>query len=89
MQTETWIGLGASICTGISMLPQLIKTYKEKKAGDISYAMLAILMVGLGLWVWYGIVKNDWIIIVSNAISLLINGNIVLLNLLYKDSRRS
>ncbi len=58
MQSETWIGLGASICTGVSMLPQLIKIYKEKKAGDISYTMLGILITGLALWVWYGIVKK-------------------------------
>ena len=42
MQAETWIGLGASICTGISMLPQLIKTYQEKKKGDISFVLLYI-----------------------------------------------
>lgn len=75
------------MCTGISMLPQLIKTYKEKKAGDISYAMLGILMVGLGLWVWYGLVKEDWIIIISNTFSLVINLNIVILNLIYKKDK--
>ncbi|RYD74264.1 MAG: hypothetical protein EOP53_18620 [Sphingobacteriales bacterium] len=84
MQSETWIGLGASVCTGISMLPQLIKIYKEKKTGDISLVMLAILVTGLALWVWYGLVKEDWIIIISNAISLLINLNIVILNIFYK-----
>ena len=87
MQTETWIGLGASMCTGISMLPQLLKTYKEKKAGDISYAMLGILMLGLGLWVWYGLVKEDWIIIISNSFSLLINLNIVILSWIYKKKK--
>lgn len=84
MQPETWIGLGASICTGVSMLPQLIKIYKEKKEGDISYIMLGILVAGLALWVWYGIVKNDWVIIVSNTFSLCINTNIIILNLIYR-----
>ena len=88
MQSETWIGLGASICTGISLLPQLIKTYKEKKAGDISYTMLGILMAGLGLWIWYGIVKSDWIIIISNSVSVLINGSIMVLSLLYKSNKK-
>ncbi len=83
MQLETWIGLGASVCTGIAMLPQLIKIYKEKKKGDISYVTLSILMVGLGLWIWYGCLKDDWIIIISNSISLLININIVVLNIIY------
>ncbi|RYY68642.1 MAG: hypothetical protein EOO13_11715 [Chitinophagaceae bacterium] len=88
MQTETWIGLSASIFTGISMLPQLIKIYKEKKEGDISYVMLCILITGLGLWVWYGVVKEDWIIIISNGISILINLTILFLNIYYKNNDR-
>ena len=89
MQTETWIGVGASICTGIAMLPQLIKIYKEKKPADISFLMLAILMTGLLLWVWYGIKKSDWIIIISNAASFIINCSIVVLNLLYRKRKNS
>lgn len=86
MQTETWIGVGASACTGIAMLPQLIRIYKEKKAGDISFVMLGILIAGLGLWIWYGVIKDDWIIIISNALSLIINLNIVILSLVYKKN---
>ena len=83
MQTVTIIGLGASICTGVSMLPQLIKTYREKKAGDISYLMIGILMTGLSLWVWYGFKKDDLILIIANSFSLLVNLNIVILAIIY------
>jgi MtN3 and saliva related transmembrane protein len=86
MQFDTWIGLGASICTGISLLPQLIKICKEKKAADISYPMLLILLAGLGLWIWYGIEKEDWIIIISNAVSVLINIIILVINNRYRSS---
>lgn len=89
MQTETWIGVGASICTGMAMLPQLIKIYQEKKPADISYLMMAILMAGLLLWIWYGTKKSDWIIIISNAVSFIINSSIVLLNLLYRERKMS
>lgn len=80
MDLTTWIGLGASICTGISLLPQLLKIIKEKKASDISYRMLLILFCGLSLWIWYGVQKDDWIIIIANAVSLLINSTIFFLN---------
>ncbi len=89
MQLETWIGLAASICTGISMLPQLIKTYKEKQAGEISYVMLAILIAGLGLWIWYGFKKDDWIIIISNAVSVIININILVLQIIFKEKKKA
>ncbi len=87
MQPDTWIGLGASICTGISLLPQLVKICKEKKAADISYPMLVILLAGLSLWIWYGIKKEDWIIILSNAVSVVINIIILVLNNRYASSQ--
>ena len=84
MQTITIVGLAASICTGTSMLPQLFKLIKSKKADDISHAMLAILMAGLALWVVYGFMKDDYIIIVSNGFSSLIAAAIFILSLKYR-----
>ena len=84
MQTITIVGLAASICTGTSMLPQLFKLIKRKKADDISHTMLAILMAGLTLWVVYGFMKDDYIIIVSNGFSSLLAATIFILSLKYK-----
>jgi MtN3 and saliva related transmembrane protein len=78
------IGIGASTGTALSLLPQLIKLYREKKANDLSLPMLAILFIGLSLWIWYGIMKKDFIIIVSNAISLCLNISIVILSFKYR-----
>lgn len=84
METVTVIGIVASIFTGISMLPQLIKIVKEKKAKDVSVLMLAILFVGVGSWIYYGILKEDLIIIISNAFSFLVNSALIFLTLKYK-----
>jgi MtN3 and saliva related transmembrane protein len=84
MDSTLYIGLAASIFTATSLLPQLIKMIKEKKANDISRLMLSILFIGLGLWVWYGVRKSDYIILVSNSFSLLINLSIVILSIRYK-----
>ena len=73
MDTITLIGIAASIFTAISLMPQLIKVIKEKKAEDVSLGMLAILFAGLGLWATYGFLKKDWIIIVSNCFSFIVN----------------
>ena len=43
-----YAGIGAGICTALSLLPQLIKIIKNKKADDISYGMLLILLAGPG-----------------------------------------
>ncbi len=88
MTTETWIGLAASIFTGISMLPQLIKIYKDKKPSDISWIMLLMLIAGLALWIWYGIKKDDYLIIISNSFALLVNLNVVILNIVFRKNRK-
>ena len=73
MNATDILGLAAGILTACSMLPQLVKTVKEKKAEEISLGMLLVLLAGIALWVWYGIKKNDLPIIATNAFSLLIN----------------
>lgn len=79
------IGVTAGIFTAFSLLPQLIKIIKEKKAKDISILMLAVLFCGVGLWIYYGILKNDLPIIVTNAFSLLINIAIIIFSIKYKN----
>jgi MtN3 and saliva related transmembrane protein len=86
MNTASIIGISASVFTATSLIPQLIKLIKEKKAEDISMGMLIVLMLGLMLWVWYGFVKEDWIIIISNSFSLFTNFLTIGLSLKYKNN---
>ena len=78
------IGIIAGICTGVSLLPQLIKIIKEKKAEDISWFMLFILLAGLALWVWYGILKTDYPIIITNSFSFLVNITIIFFTIRFR-----
>jgi len=86
-QLTNYVGIGAGIFTGISMLPQLIKIIREKKAENMSYFMLVILMAGLAGWVWYGIRKQDLPIIFTNIFSFIINFMIVIFSFKYKKSK--
>jgi MtN3 and saliva related transmembrane protein len=79
-----YIGIGAGVLTGMSMLPQLFKIIKEKKAEDISYFMLIVLIAGLAGWVWYGARKKDLPIICTNAFSIIVNLLIVFFSARYK-----
>ena len=82
------VGLAAGICTSISLLPQLIKLLKHKKAEDISLFYLIILFIGLGLWIWYGFLREDTPIIVTNGFSLVINGIVIVLGIRYKRAQK-
>jgi MtN3 and saliva related transmembrane protein len=69
----TAIGIAASTFTSLTLLPQLIKIVRERDAEGTSYLMLVVLFIGLSLWIVYGVLKDDLIIIVANSVSLLIN----------------
>jgi len=78
------IGIAAGICTASSLLPQVFKTLKEKKADEVSLAMLLVLQGGLILWIVYGIKRSDFPIIATNCFSLLVNITMVFLRIRYK-----
>jgi MtN3 and saliva related transmembrane protein len=45
--------------------------------------MLALLSLGLGLWIAYGVLKSDWVIILANGIGLVLAIALVSLKLFY------
>ncbi|MBC7424338.1 MAG: SemiSWEET transporter [Ferruginibacter sp.] len=83
----TIIGFVAGLLTAISMLPQLVKTLKEKKAADITPWMLGVLITGVVLWMVYGLIKKDWPIIITNAISIFLNVWMFILRRMYRVSK--
>jgi MtN3 and saliva related transmembrane protein len=84
MDSTQIIGLAAGILTASSLIPQVIKTLKEKKAEDVSLIMLFVLQSGLILWIIYGFKKTDLPIIATNCFSLLVNIVMVVLRIRYK-----
>ena len=75
MDLPTAIGLVAAILTTASNWPQLQKCWATKSACDISLKMLLALTAGQALWITYGVLKADWVIILANSISVtLISG---------------
>lgn len=66
-------GLVAGICTSSSVIPQLVKTIKKKKAADVSWIMFIVLVLGNSLWIYYGCAKSDVPILSTNIFSLVLN----------------
>jgi MtN3 and saliva related transmembrane protein len=87
MNQPTWIGLIASILTTLAAVPQLIKICKEKNAENISLMWVVILFLGLCGWIYYGILKKDIIIFVSNTVAALINVGIAISAIRYKQKK--
>lgn len=67
------IGLFAGTCVTISVIPQIVKVWKSKRVKAISLLTFSVLTFGIMIWIIYGILKNDWPIIITNSISLCLN----------------
>jgi MtN3 and saliva related transmembrane protein len=65
----TVIGLVAAACTTAANLPQLKKAWTTGETDDISLKTLLLFACGLGLWVVYGVLREDIVIILANGIS--------------------
>jgi MtN3 and saliva related transmembrane protein len=58
----------AAALTSLSYLPQLQKAIPQNSTSDLSLKMLVALSAGLCLWVVYGVLKDDWVIMLANSI---------------------
>ena len=79
------IGILASIFALSSTVPQIVKGLKTKKLDDLSVWLILSLIVGLSLWVIYGIGRSDLVISGGNMVGVALN--LVLLFLKFKYSR--
>ena len=75
MDTINVVGITASIIsviyTGLGMPVQIYKNYSSKSTSGLSLSMMILLFMTLISWVVYGILKNDWYIIIPNFIGSL------------------
>jgi 5'(3')-deoxyribonucleotidase/uncharacterized protein with PQ loop repeat len=88
MSVSTWsaiIGTIAACSSTLAFLPQLVKV-KRQGGRDVSGAMLAMYLVGLGLWLVYGLLNRAGAIIGANVASIALVGAVAILK---NQGRRS
>lgn len=65
------LGMTAGSISAITFLPQVIKTWKTKSAGDISVLMFTFATISVIMWLVYGIILEDIPIIYTNSLVLI------------------
>jgi MtN3 and saliva related transmembrane protein len=78
------LGYAACTVTALTFLPQVIKTWKEKSAKNVSLMMFLIAFANEVMWIAYGVLKNDMVIIVTNVIMIIMCSIMISLKLKYK-----
>lgn len=75
------LGLCAAFLTTFGFLPQAIKIFKTEDTSGISLNMYVVLIIGVLLWLAYGILLERPAIILANAISMLFQLWIIVMKL--------
>jgi len=76
MIEDYWVsilGIVAAALVTSSFLPQIIRGYRTKKLGDVSYWLMTMICVGMSLWIVYGVAKQDFVIIGANVSTIVLN----------------
>jgi MtN3 and saliva related transmembrane protein len=84
MDLVTLIGLVAAACTTGATLPQTIKVVKSKSTKDLSLITYLMVMVGGMLWLTYGVLIENQVIMFANSIAILLNLTVLGYKLKYK-----
>ena len=67
--TIEWMGMVAGILTTCAFFPQVVKTVRTRSAGDLSWAWIVMMTVGVFLWMIYGYYIGSPSVFVANAIT--------------------
>jgi MtN3 and saliva related transmembrane protein len=77
------LGFAAATCTTLAYAPQFIKVWKTRSTEDISLGMFLVMVLGIGLWLVYGLLSGDASIVAANAVTILLAGGILYMKLKY------
>ena len=77
MELREIVGYVAGFLTTTALLPQVVKTLKDRRTADISLGMYVLFVSGISLWLVYGLLLGAWPVILSNLIGLILAGSIL------------
>ena len=64
------LGFAGAGCTTVSFIPQVLKIRRTRSAADISAGMYLLFILGLGLWLAYGVMIGSWPILIANTLTI-------------------
>ena len=76
-----FIGGIAAFLSSLSYLPQVGKAWPRGATHDLSAGMLVALTAGLALWIVYGLLRGDLVIVAANAVGALLAGTVLVCKL--------
>ena len=78
------LGYLAGLLTTIAFIPQVIKVWGSKSTSDISLVMFIVFTLGVLLWLIYGVIINDYSLVITNSVTFSLSLSILVAKILYK-----
>ncbi len=73
MSSTEYVGIIAGIFTTFAVVPQIMRVYKLKSAREISLIFTSSMLLGIIIWLVYGIMLGLLSIIIWNCIGIVLN----------------
>ena len=70
---DSVIGISAAFLTTLSFVPQIIKAYHTRRMKDVSRYLMILFTTGSFLWIIYGVLHEDLVIIGANVTAATFN----------------
>jgi MtN3 and saliva related transmembrane protein len=77
------VGAAGAALTTLCWLPQAFKVIREKETRALSLPATGAFTFGVVLWLIYGLAIDDWPLIGSNAVTLMLMAPILTMKLRY------
>ena len=80
---DSIIGISAAFLTTLSFLPQIVKAYRTRRMKDVSRYLMILFSAGSILWIIYGIIHADLVIVGANVTAAVFNLILLYFSLVY------
>lgn len=86
---ELVLGYATAFLSTVSFAPQAWKIIRSGKTQDISLGMYLLTVAAFALWLAFGILKQEWPLVLSNGICLMLSGFILFMKILPASRRKT
>jgi MtN3 and saliva related transmembrane protein len=73
MEIIDFVGYIAATLTTAAFLPQVLQVWKSKSTKDLALPTLLSFILGVGMWLVYGLLVKSTPVILANAVTLVLN----------------
>jgi MtN3 and saliva related transmembrane protein len=78
------IGYTAAALTTFSFAPQVVRSWKTRDLSGVSLGMYGLFTAGVAVWAVYGVLVRSWPVVVSNVVTLVLAGSVLVLKIRHR-----